>query len=104
MVQGTKPQTYYTQERPELVALLPGRLGRVLDVGCGGGGVGRAVRPRADELVGIERDADAAELARTVYDRVLLGPVEERLADAGGDFDTILAYDVLEHVVDPRAL
>jgi 2-polyprenyl-3-methyl-5-hydroxy-6-metoxy-1,4-benzoquinol methylase len=101
---GAKPQSYYEQGRPELVALLPSRLGRVLDVGCGGGGVGRSIRGRADSLTGIEVDAASAEHARADYDLVLVGTVEERLVDAAGPFDTILAYDVLEHLADPATV
>ena len=32
-----KPAGYYEQSREELVRLLPRPLGRVLDIGCGGG-------------------------------------------------------------------
>ena len=84
--------------------MLPERLGRVLDVGCGSGGVGRAIRTRAEALVGIEPEQDAAEEAREAYDLVLVGLAEERLHDAPGPFDTILLYDVLEHVARPDAL
>jgi SAM-dependent methyltransferase len=101
---GAKPESYYGQGRPELVALLPARLGRVLDVGCGSGGVGRAIRDRADALVGVELNPEAAERAREVYDMVLVGRVEKRLDEAGGPFDTILAYDVVEHLPDPVAV
>ena len=58
-----KPSTYFEQARPELVALLPQRLGSVLDIGCGAGGVGRALRARADTLTGIEIDPVAAATA-----------------------------------------
>jgi 2-polyprenyl-3-methyl-5-hydroxy-6-metoxy-1,4-benzoquinol methylase len=98
------PGSYFSQERPELVARLPARLGRVLDVGCGAGGVGRTIRGRAEGLVGIELDPDAAAVAREVYDEVLTGRVEDVLGDLAGTFDTILAYDVLEHLVDPAGV
>jgi predicted TPR repeat methyltransferase len=96
-----KPRSYFEQERPELVVQLPERLGRVLDVGCGAGGVGRALRDRADFLAGIELEEEAAAVAREVYDQVLVGRVEDVLADADGSFDTILAYDLLEHLPEP---
>ena len=73
------PGSYFTQSRPELVAQLPARLGRVLDVGCGAGGVGRAIRDRADVLVGIELNEEAAALAREAYDEVRTGRVEDVL-------------------------
>jgi O-antigen biosynthesis protein len=99
-----KPDGYYGQQRPELVALLPQSLGRVLDVGCGAGGVGRAIRERATYLVGIELDEQAATLARDAYDEVLVGDVEELLLELDPPFDTILAYDVLEHLSRPEAV
>lgn len=94
------PGSYFTQSRPELVAQLPPRLGRVLDVGCGAGGVGRAIRDRTERLVGIELNEEAAAVARETYDDVRTGRVEDAL-DGLGPFDTILAYDVLEHLPDP---
>jgi len=99
-----KPDSYYAQGRPELVASLPGSIGRVLDVGCGSGGVGRAIRSRASELVGIEYDEQAALAAQEVYDEVLVGDVAERIADVVPPFDVILAYDVLEHLPDPKSV
>lgn len=83
---------------------MPARLGRVLDIGCGAGGVGRAVRDRADRLIGIELDAAAAERAREVYDEVHTGGVDELLDTVEGPFDTVLAYDVLEHLTDPASV
>lgn len=98
-----KPATYFAQERPELVAQLPAELGRVLDVGCGSGGVGRLIRPHAVRLVGVELDEEAAAAARATYDDVLVGDVAARLPELDEQFDTILAYDVLEHLPDPLA-
>lgn len=99
-----KPDDYYGQQRPELVALLPEALGRVLDVGCGAGGVGRVIQGRATSLVGIEMDEQAASVAREAYDEVLVGDVDARLDDLEPPFDTILAYDVLEHLANPESV
>jgi 2-polyprenyl-3-methyl-5-hydroxy-6-metoxy-1,4-benzoquinol methylase len=96
-----KALSYFSQERPELVAQLPARLGRLLDVGCGAGGVGRAVRDRVDYLAGIELEPDAAAAARAVYDQVVTGRVEDVLGELEGLFDTVLAYDLLEHLPSP---
>jgi 2-polyprenyl-3-methyl-5-hydroxy-6-metoxy-1,4-benzoquinol methylase len=99
------PRSYYEQSRPELIAQLPaGPLGRLLDVGCGAGGVGRALRDRVDFLAGIELDAEAGARAREIYDQVLIGRVEDLVQALAGAFDTILAYDLLEHLADPAEL
>jgi 2-polyprenyl-3-methyl-5-hydroxy-6-metoxy-1,4-benzoquinol methylase len=80
----------------------PGR--RVLDIGCGTGAWVPALRAKgAQSLVGIEFATDAADRAERVYDRIIRRPVENvELADLGGQpFDTIIAADVIEHLVDP---
>lgn len=103
--QGEKPPGYFDQGRPELVGLLPRPLGRVLDVGCGRGGAAQALRRAgATWVAGIELDPDAAAAAAAVYDEARAGRVEEELAHVAPPFDTILLYDVLEHLVDPWEL
>lgn len=99
----SQPFSYFEQSRPELVGQLPARLGRVLDVGCGAGEVGRSVRDRAESLTGVEVVPAAAEAARSVYETVVVGAADDVLPGLEGSFDTILAYDVLEHLPDPAA-
>ena len=84
------------------IALLREPLGRVLDVGCATGANADALRARgATHLAGIELDEEFAAQARRVYDEVVCGSVTEDLAWDSASFDTVLAYDVLEHLVDP---
>lgn len=100
-----KPESYYAQARADLVARLPRPAGRVLDVGCGEGGTAEHLRARgATHLTGIEIEPSAAERARGRYDEIAVGPAEQCMADLAGPFDSILCYDVLEHLVDPWAL
>lgn len=96
--------SYFSQARPELVVRLPDRLGRLLDVGCGAGGVGAALRDRVDFLAGIELEPEAADVARRTYDQVLVGRAEDVLRDLDAPFDTVLAYDLLEHLPNPEEL
>ena len=99
---GAKGEGYYANERPDVLERLPRPLGRVLDVGCGAGGMGPGLKAAgASELVGIEVEPAAAERAAKVLDRVVVGPVESSLSELDGDFDTILCLDVLEHLANP---
>ena len=53
------------------------------------------------EVVGVEVDEAAAAEARTRYTKVHCAPVEDVVGELHRPFDTILCYDVLEHLVDP---
>jgi 2-polyprenyl-3-methyl-5-hydroxy-6-metoxy-1,4-benzoquinol methylase len=100
-----KPPGYYGEERADLVAALPRPLGRVLDIGCGEGGAARHLRAAgASWISGVELHEPAAERARDVYDEVRTGAVENVLDQLAGPFDTVLAYDVLEHLQGPESL
>lgn len=97
-----KPEGYYGTLRTDMVPELPDPLGRVLDIGCASGLTGTLLRPRDPaRLVGIEINPEAAAHARTIYDEVLVGPAEDMMGTLQESFDTILCYDVLEHMVDP---
>jgi 2-polyprenyl-3-methyl-5-hydroxy-6-metoxy-1,4-benzoquinol methylase len=96
---------YYANAREDLVAELPRPLGRVLDVGCGEGAVGRLLLAEgAATVTGIEVNQHAAARAREVLDEVGVGPVEQILPTLTGPWDTICCYDVVEHLVDPSAV
>lgn len=90
--------------RPEIVRLVPPGTGRVLDIGCGPGLTGAAIREAgAREVWGIERDPALAEQARQRLDRVVTGDISEApmLDLLPASFDVLVYADVLEHLVDP---
>ncbi len=102
---GEKPEGYYGQGRTDVIAELEPPLGRVLDVGCGEGGAAGALRAAdASWISGIEIMPEPAARAAERYDEVRVGDALEMLGEVTGPFDTILCYDVLEHLVDPAAL
>jgi SAM-dependent methyltransferase len=81
---------------------------RVLEFGCASGYMSQVLRDRLGaSVVGVELDAEAARLAATHCDRVLVGDAEELdlEAELGVErFDAVLFADVLEHLRDPAAL
>jgi len=97
---------YHEHARPELVRLIPPDARTVLDVGCGEGQLGAALKQRGPvRVVGVEIDAAAGERARAVLDEVHRGDVESLdLPYSPGAFDCIVLADILEHLRDPWGL
>jgi 2-polyprenyl-3-methyl-5-hydroxy-6-metoxy-1,4-benzoquinol methylase len=96
---------YFMNAREDVVAELPRPLGSVLDVGCGAGNVGPALRAAgARRLTGVELVPTAAAAARERFDEVVEGAIEDALPRLDGPFDTILCLDILEHLVDPESV
>lgn len=100
-----KSEGYYGLARAEVLAHLPRPVGRALDVGCGEGGAASVLRDAgATWISGIEILEEPAARAAEVYDEVLVGDALEQLDNASGPFQSVLCYDVLEHLYDPLAL
>jgi SAM-dependent methyltransferase len=84
------------------IGLTRAPLGRVLDVGCAEGANAEVLRGRgATHIAGVELDEAFAAKARKRYDEVVCGRVPDDLSWPEDSFDTILCYDILEHLYDP---
>ncbi|MDE3068323.1 MAG: class I SAM-dependent methyltransferase [Verrucomicrobiota bacterium] len=80
------------------------RRGRVLDVGCGRGGLLQAFRRRGWEVQGTELSDQAAAYARQVLQLpVAIGSLET-LDLPSGHFDAVTLWHVLEHLPDSEVL
>src|SRR3954464_8250067 len=94
--------------RPERRALVPAGAGRVLDVGCGGGALGAALKAERPgcEVVGLEGFPEAAARARGRLDDVLCPDLDslEALPPDAGQFDAMGFGGGPEHLLDPLRL
>ena len=94
---------YFSSVRPEVAAMVPLGADKVLDVGCGFGGLAPLLRQRrVNKIYGIEINPAASEQLKGIYDQSWIGSVESiDLSQEGILFDCIIFADVLEHLIDP---
>ena len=100
---GAGDNPYFTNPRPDMLGFVPPGLGRVLELGCGSGHFGAALKRKGvREIVGVELSAAAAQAARERLDRVIVADLERGTLDLPAEgFDALVCNDVLEHLTDP---
>lgn len=74
----------------------------VLDFGCGSGAFLDLIKGFAGETIGVERDTGLAQSAKARGHRVF-GSLDEAYG-AGVRADTVVSFDVLEHLTEPLAI
>jgi SAM-dependent methyltransferase len=95
---------YYSNERPEVAAMVPATARTILDVGCGYGALGVLLKQRVTgrAVYGIEYNPDAAAQARKVLDGVVVCDIATAVDPYPEEmFDCIVFADILEHLVEP---
>ncbi|MDA8239464.1 MAG: glycosyltransferase [Nitrospiraceae bacterium] len=109
-LQSGKAGSYYSFARGEIIeAIVKNGLAasRVLEIGCAGGATGQRLKQerQVDFYAGVEVSEQAALLARQYLDKVIVADIESAdLLEHGleyGEFDLIIALDVLEHLYNP---
>ncbi|MBU0952198.1 MAG: class I SAM-dependent methyltransferase [Elusimicrobia bacterium] len=100
----SKTSSYFNLIREDLISEIPCGPNRILDIGCGSGATGFALKQKgkASYVVGIEISDTMAKIAKNQIDIVILGNIEELQLDLQSEeFDFILLGDVLEHLINP---
>jgi len=106
-VEGQAAGHYPDAPNPNLFHAFAEAPRRVLELGCSTGAFGAELKSRypGASVVGIEAGRETAAIAAGRLDRVLCTRIEQLdPASAGfvpGEFDTLVAADVLEHLVNP---
>src|SRR6185437_5087674 len=98
-----------TSHNDELLALVPRESRRLIEIGCGGGGLAREYKKTnpACEYIGVELEPQYAEIARPYCDKVIVGDIEHMEDGAFASLfpsDCWIFGDVLEHLYDPWAV
>lgn len=96
-------ESYYTHQRPEVVRLVPPEARHVVDVGCGAGALGAAIKralPQA-EVRGVEVVPSQASQAKGVLDDAVAADASAAMPSGWPSPDCLVFADVLEHLVDP---
>lgn len=80
----------------------PRRFARALDLGCGTGLAGDAIRRNVGYLEGVDLSAGMLDIARSkgVYDALIHGDILSCLLAGGPAYDLILAADVFSYIGD----
>jgi SAM-dependent methyltransferase len=97
-----KPSEYYSGIRTEMLKYIPSTASKILEVGCGEGNFGAALKKNNVEVWGIEYSQQEAKVAESKLDRVFAGDIMLHLDQLPENyFDVIVCNDVLEHLIDP---
>lgn len=109
-LESGKTASYYSFVRGEIIEAIKKNglpLKRILEIGCAEGATGKKIKETMpiDYYVGVEISEQAAGMARKHLDKVIVADIEKiNLLNCGlkhGDFDLLLALDVLEHLYNP---
>ena len=97
---------YYSWSRPEVRNLIPEKAQRILDLGCGKGILGKALKRERDcHVEGIEINPQACNEAKTNLDKAYQANLDREIPiPPHEDFDCIVAADILEHLINPWQL
>lgn len=98
---------YGDNPRTELIDLIKEVPAQILEIGCGTGATGMAIKQKFPDVIyiGLDSNREAAEVARKRLDRVIVSDIDKVPLDTFGlrkeSYDLIICADILEHLFDP---
>lgn len=101
-----KSESYFAKKNADIIANIEGSKNAILDIGCGHAMTGKELKQLglAKYVVGIEANAEAAEVARVNIDEVVCCDAADIDLSYGDIFDYIILSHILEHLYDPVAI
>ena len=76
---------------------------KILDIGCGDGTMGKALKEKGAIVVGTDISKKAIEKAAHVLDTTFVFDVEGGdISTISNDFNVVIASEVIEHLFDPK--
>jgi 2-polyprenyl-3-methyl-5-hydroxy-6-metoxy-1,4-benzoquinol methylase len=93
---------YYSLVRPEILGKVPTKAVKILDVGCGHGNLGKALKDSRDlEYYGVEVSEPAEKFLNQICDKYWIGDLEKLNLEDLPNFDCLIVADILEHLSNP---
>ena len=94
---------YHDLVRPEILERVPRDAKRILDLGCGTGALGKALKQRQQCYVeGIELNKEAGQAAEKTLDKIWIDNLNRfDVSFLEGQYDCIVFADILEHLIAP---
>lgn len=94
-----KMGTYYISDRTDLVKLIDDSKINILDIGAGGGSIGKLLSGKDKRVCAVEPNKFLAESIKDYYDKVFCCKIED--LNTSDQFDAVIMGDVIEHIYDP---
>jgi SAM-dependent methyltransferase len=99
---ATEGELFNIPLRKEFILKAIGRGKRVLDVGCLGGQITQLIRNQNNDVVGLEANPKAAEIARARGIEVVVANVEDGIPFPPSSLDAVSAAEIVEHLYDTK--